>query len=66
MKAETAAVVKVRPVQPFDTESGGWCFEHSHDDATHVGTVLLPGKVIVRVPLCDESARTWIVAGQVR
>ena len=66
MKAEIVATAKVRPAQDFDPEKSGWCHEHRHTDSTHVGTVVLPGKVIVRLPLCDECARTWIVAGQIR
>lgn len=62
MKTEFAVVAKVRPTQAFDPEHGGFCSEHRYKDTTHVGTVVAPGKVLIRVGLCDDCANTWWLA----
>jgi hypothetical protein len=58
VKAEVAAIVKVREIRAFDGSPD--CIEHRVVQATHIGTVLVVGHRIVALPLCTECAQMWL------
>lgn len=59
MKAETPAIVKVRPLRSFDGSRD--CVAHRHYEATHIGSVIVAGHRILEAGLCADCTVVWSV-----